>query len=317
MQDLTPLRMTPLRIAVAGAGMVSAHHLRAWTATPGTRVVAICDPEEGRAQARAAEFGVPAVYRDVASMLAAGRGVHVLCQKPLAPTLEEAEGLVREVGGRVRLMVHENWRFRPYYRQVKAWLVEGRLGTVTQARLSVRSSGLLEPPGGGPPPQLVRQPFLATLPRLLVFEVLIHHLDVARWLLGPLAVRGAVTRRVSPRVVGEDVAAVLLDGPGGLPVTVEGSLVAAGFPPLPVDDLDLAGTAGRARFDGERLTLEGAAPSARRYDPVEAYDASFAGAIGHFVQGLRTGTPFETEGRDNLETFRLVEAAYAAAAPGG
>ena len=50
---------------------------------------------------------------------AAARGIDVLCQKPLTPTLAEAEALVQRVGARVRLMVHENWRFRPWYRELK------------------------------------------------------------------------------------------------------------------------------------------------------------------------------------------------------
>ena len=56
------------------------------------------------------------------SSRAAHRGVPVLCQKPLAPTLSQAESLVAEFADKTRLMVHENWRFRPYYRQVAQWL---------------------------------------------------------------------------------------------------------------------------------------------------------------------------------------------------
>ena len=57
--------------------------------------------------------------------LGAARGLAVMCQKPLAPTLAAAEALVAAVGGAVPLMVHENWRFRPYYRRLRAWLDEG------------------------------------------------------------------------------------------------------------------------------------------------------------------------------------------------
>ena len=47
--------------------------------------------------------------------LAAQRGLPVLCQKPLAPALQEAIELAAEVKDQTRLMVHENWRFRGYY----------------------------------------------------------------------------------------------------------------------------------------------------------------------------------------------------------
>jgi predicted dehydrogenase len=55
-------------------------------------------------------------HRECARM-AAEHGVVILCQKPMAPTLREAEEMVAEIGEKVRFMVHENWRFRPQYRQ--------------------------------------------------------------------------------------------------------------------------------------------------------------------------------------------------------
>jgi predicted dehydrogenase len=327
----------PLRVGLIGAGQVTLFHCRAWANAPGASLVAVADPDLARARARAAEFGIPAAYADPAEMLArerldavdvaspvgthaanvrlaAARGVHVLCQKPLCPTLAEAEALVAAVGDRVRFMVHENWRWRPPYRQAARWLAGGRVGTVLQCRLSVRSSSLVEPAGGSTPPQLLRQPFVAALPRFLVFEVLIHHLDVVRWLLGPLGVRGAVTQRVSRRVIGEDVATILLGGADGQAVVVEGSFHVPGAPPLPVDELDLYGTGGRVRFDGETLALEGDRAETVRFDPPAAYQASYDAVMAHFVAGLRTGAPFETDRLDNLETLRLVEAAYSAAA---
>lgn len=108
----------------------------------GAEVVAICDPDQEKAAARAREFGVAEVFGDPQTMLAAVRhdaidiaasmaahvplchlaatqGVDILCQKPLAPTYAEAKALAHAAGGKVRLMVHENWRFRAQYRHVK------------------------------------------------------------------------------------------------------------------------------------------------------------------------------------------------------
>src|SRR5262245_61288881 len=147
-----PSRSTPLRVGLAGAGMISWYHLTAWrNVGPRARVVAVADPDPARARARADEFGIPGVYADADSMLgkeeldaldvasprethaawveaAAARGVDILCQKPLTPTLAEAEALVARVGTRVRLMIHENWRFRPWYRELKKWISDGLLG---------------------------------------------------------------------------------------------------------------------------------------------------------------------------------------------
>jgi predicted dehydrogenase len=94
------------------------------------------------------------------------RGLAVLCQKPLAPTLAEAEALVAETRG-ARLMVHENWRFRRYYRDAATWLPAGAIGAVQQCQITLLTSGLLPDPDGNRP-ALVRQPFLLHEPRLLV-----------------------------------------------------------------------------------------------------------------------------------------------------
>src|SRR5262249_52984182 len=106
-------RSAPVRVALAGAGMISWYHLVAWrNVSPRARVVAVCDPDPARARARAQEFDIPQVYQDAGAMFdhekidaldvasprethaawvdrAADRGVDVLCQKPLTPTLAD------------------------------------------------------------------------------------------------------------------------------------------------------------------------------------------------------------------------------------
>ena len=54
--------------------------------------------------------------------IAADYGVHACSQKPVTPTVVEAESLVADVGERIRFMVHENYRWRPHYLQMKVWL---------------------------------------------------------------------------------------------------------------------------------------------------------------------------------------------------
>src|SRR5262249_57146877 len=100
---------------------------------------------------------------------AADRGVGVRCQKPLAPTLADAEALVERVGSRVRLMVHENWRFRPWYRELRRWIVDGLLGEIDLARLATLSSRL-PPHESGRRPPFVRPPFMQQEPPPMVPE---------------------------------------------------------------------------------------------------------------------------------------------------
>ncbi len=329
-------RVAPIRVALAGAGMISWYHLVAWRAlAPRVRVVAVCDPDPRRAGARAEEFGIPAVYRDAASMFAAetidaldvasprethaawvqaaaARGIDVLCQKPLTPTLAEAEALVRRVEGRMRLMVHENWRFRPWYRELARWIAAGELGDLALAQLSASSSGLL-PDAAGRRPALERQPFMARERRLMISESLIHQLDVVRFLCGPLRVVSARASRTLPDVVGETLAAIFLETAAGVPVTVTGTMAAPGYPSRSSDRLELIGSRASAVFADWELTLLGPEPRRIRYDGDQGYQASFDGVIAHFVDCLETGTPFETDPTDNLETLRLVEHAYWAA----
>jgi predicted dehydrogenase len=48
----------PLRIGMIGAGMVTQHHLAAWSEIPDAEVVAIADPDRSRAEARAQAFDI-------------------------------------------------------------------------------------------------------------------------------------------------------------------------------------------------------------------------------------------------------------------
>jgi predicted dehydrogenase len=124
-----------LRIATAGAGYFSQFHYDGWARVAGVRLEALCTLDQAEAEAAAKRYGVPRAFIEIEAMLdearpdlldiitppathlglvraAARRGIAVICQKPLAPTLAEAEELVRvaEDAG-IQLVVHENFRF--------------------------------------------------------------------------------------------------------------------------------------------------------------------------------------------------------------
>ena len=326
----------PLNVALAGAGMISWYHLIGWrNLGERVRLVAVCDPDSDRAVKRAQEFSIPSVYRDGDAMFAAEsidaldvisprqthaswvdaaavRGIDVLCQKPMTPTLAESEALVRRVAGKSRLMAHENWRFRPWYRELKRWIAAGELGELVLARMATITSGLL-PDASGLRPLLVREPYTQFEERLMIAEVLIHHLDVMRYLCGELRVIAARGARTVPDVVGETVAAIFLETVSGAPVEVTGTMAAAGYPARPPDSLEIVGSKASATFADSELHLHGATPRVQRYDSDRGYQASFDAVIAHFVDCVETGAPFETDPADNLETLRLVEHAYWAA----
>ena len=327
----------PLRVGIAGAGWVTQHHLTSWaTLADKASVVAIADPRVDAARARAATFGVRGVYDSVDAMLAEERldaidiasprethvpialmaarpGLAILCQKPLAPTLAEAETLVAQLGG-TRLMVHENWRFRPHYRRIADWLRRQCVGDVRTVTMSLLTSGLV-PDATGRRPALVRQPMLATLERFLLMEVLIHLVDTLRFLFGPLTLLGAQLGRSCPDVRGEDRATLLLATAGGAAVSLTGDFMAHGHPPDQADHLEILGTDGGITLNRNGLRMTGANAEEIDLDLPANYAASYTAAITHFVDRLADGAPFETGPEDNLETLRIIEAAYRLGGP--
>jgi predicted dehydrogenase len=321
-----------LRVGLIGAGMVSRHHLIGWSALAGrARIVAIADLSAEHAARRAAEFGIAATYTSAEAMLSAepldaidiaapreththlvrlgvAHGLAVLCQKPLAPDLAQAEALVAEMAG-ARLMVHENWRFRRYYRDAASWLVEGRIGNVQQCQMTLLTSGLL-PDVDGIRPALQRQPFMQTLRRMLVNEVLIHHLDTLRVLLGPLRVTAARLGQTCSDMAGEDNALVMLTAQSGAGVVLLGNMAAAGYLATQADQMTILGSAGTIRLDGSLLECIGPQPGRIAYDLAACYQGSYDAAIAHFAGAVQSNTAFETSPEDNLATLRLVEDCY-------
>ncbi|MEP6824423.1 MAG: Gfo/Idh/MocA family oxidoreductase [Ramlibacter sp.] len=329
--------MRPLRIGMVGAGMVSSFHLSAWQrVSEFAHVVAICDLDSAKAAEHSRIFAIPGVWSDLDAMLdherldaidvltppsaharaclaAAQRGIAILCQKPLAPTLEEARTLAVLLGERCRIMVHENWRFRPHYRQVENWLRNGQIGEPKRATLWARSSGLLAD-ASGVRPALARQPLLAVLDRLMVAEVLVHHLDLVRWLLGASRVIRARTKNSVAQVAGESMAEIQLELPVRGVVTVGGDMADPSSAPGLRDEFSLTGTEGEISLKGDILTLKARRNTRIQVDLQADYLTSYADTIAHFVHGLHEDREFETPVSWHLEVLKTVEDVYRLAA---
>ena len=74
--------------------------------------------------------------------LACQRGIPIICQKPIAPDWEGAIKIVNaaEAAG-VRLMIHENWRWQPWYRVAHEMITRGRYRRSNRLRVSVSKAG--------------------------------------------------------------------------------------------------------------------------------------------------------------------------------
>ncbi|MFN8635389.1 MAG: Gfo/Idh/MocA family oxidoreductase [Chloroflexota bacterium] len=329
----------PLRAALIGCGHISARHGPAWQASPDGSLVAICDLNRARAEERAREFGIERVYDNVEAMLdaeqldavdiathdvthtglvhlAAGRGLHVLCQKPLAPTVAEARAMVEYTAQKgVRFMVMEMWRHLKPVRDMKRHL--GLIGEVYALRLLA------------PPRQIRRtrpiddqQPYLADLPKLMVYDTYIHHVDGIRYLLGDVTSVYARMSRVNPVIKGEDRLFLMLGHASGATSSLDASWAVPVERPtkLHLGDFLIEGVDGALHldpFDAElrHVTLAGTTV-------LEQYGVSsiggagpmgqgaFNSCIGDFAASIRHDRPFESSAEDNLKTLAIALASY-------
>lgn len=331
-----------LRVAMLGCGFVAPLHLAGWRAVEGVEVVAVGARNRAAAEDFARTHGIAQAYDDLERMLdearpdvldlctppaghlpqiaaAARRGVHVICQKPLAERPEDAAAIAQCLrGADIRFMVHENFRFRPWYREIKRQLDSGVIGRVHYARSDARMAGTVPTASHVAIPwSLARQPYFAQADRLLILESMIHQLDVCRFLFGEASKLYARARRVSPAIKGEDMATLLVSF-DGLDAVVERSYASRGYgePPLVTETMAIEGERGtlflerdgtlRIEIDtpGERATLR------PKVDLTDAYPRSYGATIAHFVERLRSRAPFETDLADNLKTLDLTFAAY-------
>jgi predicted dehydrogenase len=333
----------PLRGVSVGAGYFSQFHYDAWSRVSGASLVALCDRDRPRAESVARQFGVPTSYADVAAMLdaerpdfidiitppdthrsiaamAAERGVHVLCQKALAPAFAEAAAIVdnAERAG-IRFMVHDNFRFQPWHREFRRLLDQGTIGRLHSVSCRTRMGD-----GWQPDAYLARQPYFRTMPQLLIFETGVHFIDVYRYLGGEVTSVFARLRRLNPGIAGEDTGIVLFEFAGGAVGVWDANRYnesRATNPRYTFGEFLLEGDGGSLGLDEEgEMSVHRLGAGASDH-PYPHDRLGFAGdcvraTLQHFVDGLRTGSPFETDGRDYLKTLAVQEAVYASAASG-
>ncbi len=334
--------MTKLRFAIFGAGFWARYQLAAWRELDAVECVAIYNRTRAKADALADEFNVSKTYdnpeelfanerldfidiiTDVDShsrfvLMAAERRIPVICQKPMAPVLADAEAMVAICRKeQVPLLVHENWRWQKPIREVKRVLSEETIGTAFRAHIDMISGF----------PVFANQPFLKELKQFILADLGTHILDVARFLFGEAQNLYCQTRRVHPDIKGEDVATVLMRM-GAAKTTVvcqmayaENALEREVFPQTLMFIEGEKGSIELAPDYWVRVTTaEGTL--AKRFPPPRyswadpAYDlvqASIVDCHADLLAALMEKRPAETTGEDNLKTLRLVFGAYDSAA---
>jgi predicted dehydrogenase len=228
----------PFRVACLGAGYFSRFHYDAWHRIAGATLVASVDQDIAKAKAT----DLPA-YATLETMLAdhapdvidiiTPPATHlttiraaldatprvIICQKPFCADLAEAEEAARLAAlANIPLIIHENFRFQPWYRHIKSEIEQGTIGDVLQLTFRLRPGD-----GQGPDAYLARQPYFQTMERFLIHETGVHFIDTFRYLMGEPAAVMADLRRLNPAIKGEDAGLVVFAYPGGRRATFDGN----------------------------------------------------------------------------------------------
>jgi predicted dehydrogenase len=334
--------MNELRFAIFGTGFWARYQLAGWLELAGARCVALYNRTRSKAEALACEFNEPAVYDQAEELLrrenvdfidiitdvnthrqfvemAAAHHLPVICQKPMAPTLADAEAMVaacQQAG--VPFFVHENWRWQTPIRQLKRILNEGVIGQPFRAHIDFCSSF----------PVFANQPFLRELEQFILTDMGSHILDTARFLFGEAEGLCCQTQRIHRDIKGEDVATVMMKMGGRTTVVCNLSyVIRTEHERFPETYAFVEGDRGSVELGPDywlRVTTE-AGTCAKRYPPPAYRWADPAYALVHasivpcnadLLHALQTCSLPETTSADNLKTVKLVFAAYESARRG-
>lgn len=330
--------MSNLDIACAGAGYFSRFHYEAWSRLPHVTVVGSMD----QCKQSATETGYKA-FDDLTRMLEATKphlldiitppdthlvfiqealkhGVKtIICQKPFCKTIAEARHATQLCAqASVTLIIHENFRFQPWYRCINTAIQSGKIGTVHQITFRLRTGD-----GQGSDAYMDRQPYFQTMPKLLIHETGVHWIDTFRYLLGdPIAVY-ADLRKMNPVIAGEDAGLVLFEFASGKRALFDGNRHldhAAKNHRMTLGECLVEGTEGTLQLFGDGRvqhrefgSLQESILLPAKLWPGFAGDCVF-NLQEHVVNALLTGSALENQAADYLAILEIEAAIYQSAA---
>ncbi|MEM9359107.1 MAG: Gfo/Idh/MocA family oxidoreductase [Pseudomonadota bacterium] len=333
-----------LRVAAVGAGYFSRFQYEAWNRIEAVELVATANRTITSAQEIAETFQVPQVFENVPEMLdatspdvldiitppethlaaitaAAERGIDVICQKPFCSTLEAAQqatAIAKSAG--IKLIIHENFRYQPWHRQIKSMLDRGDIGDPYQIVFRLRPGD-----GQGPEAYLERQPYFQKMERFLVHETAIHLIDTFRFLMGEMTNVYADLRRVNPVIAGEDAGVIIFQFANGTRGVFDGNRLSdhkAENRRLTMGEMIVEGSGGVIQLSGDGTITR--RPHGSNEAEVIAYDwrdHAFGGDCVYLLQAasieaIKGQRPLENTGEDYLRNIEIENAIYQSSADG-
>lgn len=333
--------MTRFKVVCVGAGYFSKYHVEAWKRIPEVELVAICDLDITKAQSLADQFDVKQVFSSTAElydnlsfdildiitppathlglcMEATAKGKHIICQKPLSPSFEEAQELISAMNtAKTRFMIHENFRFQPWYRKIKELLDDQAIGD----KIFSINHRMRMGDGWSENAYAERQPYFRSMPRLLIHETGIHFVDVFRFLLGDIKSVYSRLRKLNQHIAGEDCGLILFDFENGCQGVFDGNRYNESNtknPRYTFGEMLIEGNGGSIRLalDGsiylQKLGQDEVKIDYNHEDKNFSSDCVYA-AQKHFVDCLISGNDFETNANDYLKNLQVQEAIYLSA----
>jgi predicted dehydrogenase len=328
-----------LRGALIGCGFFARNHMRGWAMIDGAEIVAVCDRDGSKAEKFSSEFGVGASYTDAARMLAwetidfvdivttaeshrplvelaAQNGKAVICQKPFAETMSDAQAMVHaaESAG-VLLIVHENFRWQRPFIDIAHRIRGGHIGKPTFARISFRHGFN----------NYLNQPYLAEIERFTIMDVGLHLYDLVRHLIGEVATLSCRTQRLNPIVKGEDAFTAMLGHIDGACSIIDCSFYSKIDPePFPQTTAWIEGSEGTLELavgyqliehHAGRSDVSNVEPKVPVWGekPWHVIQDSVVNFQRHAIDAFNGSAPPQPSGADNLKTLALALASYKSA----
>ncbi len=325
-----------LNAVLVGCGAMSKGWLEALTTRPSLRdrvaIVGLVDIDQAAAEQRRAEFSLsgaavgtnlenmlartrpdlvfdvalPATRRDIV-LLALRHGCHVLTEKPMATSMDEASDIVAaaSAAGRVHAVV-QNRRFIPGVRRIRRLLDTGALGDLT----ALHADFFIGAHFGG---------FREQMQDVLLLDMAIHTLDAARFMSNadPLAVYCVESNPKGSWYAHGAAANAIYEMSDGVVFTYRGSWAAEGAATSWESSWRIIGTRGTLLWDGhdkfDAHVVNGDEGFLRPLAELEVLPApddevvhGHASVIADFLDAIANGRAPETSGQDNIKSLAMV-----------
>ncbi len=323
-----------MRVGIVGTGFMGSTHAAGWAQTPAT-IAGFVSAAPASAAALAQQYGGE-VYADFAAMLAdvdvvdictpthlhhemtlaaAAAGKQVVCEKPLARTVAQAEEMITACAAAgVKLLVAHVVRFFPEYALARARVVAGEIGQPAVVRLTR---------GTFQPKKAVDNWFVDVAKSGgMMLDLMIHDFDYARWVSGE--VESVYAKKISSSQPGTavDHGLAILKHRSGTLTHVEGSW--AYPPPLFRTRLEIAGSNGFIQFDSGQMAALNLhlRPSGDETIPDVPLPGSplnedpYATQLKTFYQAITQDAPVPVTAEDGLAALKIALAALESAETG-